>query len=64
MAAAGPAPSYSGYSYRERADRFIRELDAERIASIRAASSAVRFSTLREQIRTISFNSVEFYVLR
>lgn len=64
MAAAGSGPTYAGYSYRERADRFVRELDAVQIAALRAASSAVRFSTLREQIRTVAFTSVEFYVLR
>jgi hypothetical protein len=64
MAAAGPAPTYAGYSYRERADRFVRELDAERVAALRTASAAVRFNTLREQIRTIAFTFVEFYVLR
>ncbi len=64
MATAGSAPVYAGYSYRERADRFVRELNAEQIEAVRAASAAVRFSTLREQIRTIAFSSVEFYVLR
>jgi hypothetical protein len=64
MAAAGPAPSYAGYYYRERADLFVRDLNTEEIAAIRTAAAAVRFGTLREQIRTIAFTSVEFYVLR
>ena len=64
MAAAGTAPSYAGYSYRERADRFVRELGAAEVAALRAAAAAVRFSTLRDQVRTIDFRSVEFYVLR
>jgi hypothetical protein len=64
MAAAGPAPAYAGYCYRERADRFTRELNAEDAATLRAAAAAVRFSTIREQIRSMAFTSVEFYVLR
>ena len=64
MATAGSAPAYAGYSYRERADRFLRELNQEEVAALRALSAAVRFNTLREQIRTISFTAVEFYVLR
>jgi len=64
MAAAGPAPPYAGYSYREGADRFLRELDLPGVAAVRAAAAAVRFSTLQEQVRTIAFHSVEFYVLR
>jgi hypothetical protein len=49
VAASGPA--YSGYSYRERADRYRREFTSAEAERIRAAASAVRYSTLRDQIR-------------
>jgi len=56
--------AYSGYSYRDHADRYLRELtnsDAERI---RAASGAVKFSTVRELVRSVAFTHAELHVTR
>ena len=56
--------AYHGYSYRYRADRYLREftpLETERVC---AASEAIRFSTLRDQIRTVGFTQAELYVTR
>jgi hypothetical protein len=61
---AASAPVYAGYSYRDRADRYLRELalaDAERL---REAAATVQYSTLRDQIRTIAFTQAELYVPR
>lgn len=61
--AAGEA-RYAGYSYRERADRYSRELEHAEADAIRAASESVKFSTLRDQIRLAAFTSVELLVSR
>src|ERR1017187_366134 len=53
--------TYGGYSYKDRADRFWRELTVAQAERIRAGSDAVRFSTLREQVRREAFTQVEMY---
>ena len=58
------AMEYVSYSYREKCDRFLRELSHEEAAQIRAASEAVKFSTLREQIRTAGFRQAELFATR
>ena len=55
---------YSGYSYRERADRYTRELALAEAAAIRAAGESVKFSTLRDQIRLAGFTTAEMLVKR
>jgi hypothetical protein len=57
-------PAYAGYSYRERADRYLRELTQAEAERLRAGSEAVQFSTLREQIRSLAFVQAELYVTR
>lgn len=56
--------AYSGYSYRDRADRYVREFTRAEIELLRAASAAVRYSTLRDQIRSVGFQQAELYVSR
>jgi hypothetical protein len=63
IAGAGPA-QYAGYSYRDRADRYFRELTRDEAGRIREASAGVRYSTLREQIRTAAFVQAELFVRR
>ena len=58
------AAGYAGYSYRERADRFVREFSHAEAERLRAGSAAVRYSTLRDQIRTVGFVAAELYVER
>lgn len=56
--------SYRGYSYKDKADRYQRDLplaDAERV---RAAGELVRFSTLRDQVRTGNFTAMELWCTR
>jgi hypothetical protein len=55
---------YGGYSYKDRADRYWRELTVAESERIRAASDAVRFSTLRDQIRAVGFTQVELHTAR
>jgi len=57
-------PMYSGYSYRDRADRYWREFTHAETESIRAASETVRYTTLRAQIRSAGFQQAELYVTR
>ena len=62
VAASGPA--YSGYSYRERADRYLRRFTPAETERVRAAASAVRYSALRGQIRSAGFEQAELHVMR
>ena len=55
---------YVGYSYRDRADRFVRELSVAEADRLRAGSDAVKYNTLREQIRASGFTSAEIFVVR
>ena len=65
MAVAGtPDAAYGGYSYKDRADRYWRELTVAEAERIRAGSGTVRFSTLREQVRREAFTQVEMYCER
>jgi hypothetical protein len=62
VAASGPA--YSGYSYRDRADRYLRQFTPAETERVRAAATAVRYSALRDQIRSVGFVQAELYVTR
>ena len=62
VGASGPA--YCGYSYRDRADRYLREFTAVEAERVRAAAGAVRYSALRDQIRSVGFAQAELYVTR
>ncbi len=55
---------YAGYSYRERADKYVREFTLGEAESLRAAAAALKYSTLREQIRGSGFRSVELLAVR
>ena len=50
---------YGGYSYRERADRYLRDFTAAEVQKIHAGSSRVKYSTLREQILRTAFQHAE-----
>jgi hypothetical protein len=63
VVAAAP-PSYAGYSYRDRADRFVREFQLPEADRIRAGAAAVNYSTLRDLIRITAFVNAELYVTR
>jgi hypothetical protein len=63
VAAAGVA-AYAGYSYRERCDRYVKELSHAEVMRIRAAGESVTYSTVREQIRTVAFSQVELFTNR
>jgi hypothetical protein len=58
------APAYSGYSYRERADRYIRELTPSEREQIRGAGNLIRYTSLTEQVRTHQFTHAELMVKR
>jgi hypothetical protein len=63
VAGAGAA-TYGGYSYKDRADRYSRELTLAEAERIRGGSDAVRFSTLRDQVSTLAFTKLELYCRR
>jgi hypothetical protein len=58
------SPSYAGYSYRERADRYLREFTHDELAQLRAASGLVRYTILSDQIRNLGFTHAELYAKR
>ena len=62
-AAAGPT-RYLHYSYRDRADCYRLELSVIAAQKLSAAGEAVRYTTLREQIRSAAFTWAELYVER
>lgn len=62
--AASARATYGGYSYRDRADRYWRELTLAEAERIRMGSDTVRFSTLKEQIRAGGFTQIELYCKR
>ena len=63
LAAAGPM-AYGGYSYRDRADRFHRELTVAETTRVQGAADSVKFSTLRDQLRTVAFHAIEVFATR
>lgn len=62
--AAASSPAYTGYSYRERADRYRHAFTASEAERLRGASAAVRYSTLRDRIRTVEFRHADLYATR
>ena len=65
MEIAASAPlTYAGYSYRDRADRFQRSLTVAETTRLQAAGASVKYSTLRDQLRTIGFTSIEVFATR
>ena len=58
VAAAQPA-AYLGYSYRDRADRYLREFSYDEAKRIRELAGRVKFSTLRDRIRSAEFTQAE-----
>ena len=55
---------YREYSYRHRADCYRLELTSAAVERLRASSDSVRFTSLREQIRSVGFAWAELYVER
>ena len=60
---AGPV-TYSAYGYRDRADRYLREFTHTETERIRAAAPSVKYSTLRDLIRSVAFTHAELHVTR
>jgi hypothetical protein len=63
VAGAG-ALRYNGYSYRDRADRYTRDLTPEETARVRTAGGLLHYSTMRDQLRLVAFTSIELYAER
>ena len=58
------SPRYSGYSYRDRADRYRRELAIAERDHLRSAASLLRYSSLRHRVEAGGFTEVELTVPR
>jgi hypothetical protein len=63
LAAAGEI-QYLHYSYKDRADCYRFDMPLAAAAKLRAASEVVKYSSLREQIRSAGFVWAELYVER
>ncbi|HUE24298.1 MAG TPA: hypothetical protein VMQ86_21630 [Bryobacteraceae bacterium] len=63
LAAASEA-QYLHYSYKDRADCYRLDMPLAAAEKLRAASEAVKYSSLREQIRSAGFVWAELYVAR
>jgi len=59
-----PEPVYSGYSYREHADRYLREFTFAELGQLRTAGALVRYTSLSDQIRTFGYTQAELFVQR
>jgi hypothetical protein len=57
-------PAYAGFSYRDSIDRYLRELTVPETERLRERSRMVKYSTLRDQIRTVGFLQAELHALR
>jgi hypothetical protein len=55
---------YSDYSYRDRADLYIRDFRADEVERLRGAGEALRYRTLRDQIEVGGFGMAELYTSR
>jgi hypothetical protein len=64
MDVVGTGAAYAGYSYRERADRFVREIALAEAERLRNASAAISYSTLQGHVRTVAFTQAELIVTR
>jgi hypothetical protein len=64
MEVVGGGSAYVGYSYRDRADRFVREFTLPESDRLRAGSGMISYSTLKEQIKSVGFTQAELYVTR
>ncbi len=65
MNVAGSAlPEYAGYSYRDRADCYLRQFTAGEVAMLRAAGSYIAYRPIRDQVRSAEFSKAELYVSR
>ena len=62
--AAAAGAGYGGYSYKDRADWFRRELTVAETERIRSVSDAVRFSTMRDRLKAAAFSQLELYCRR
>jgi hypothetical protein len=58
------AQTYGGYSYRERADRYLREFTPAELAQLRTAAPLLRYTILSDQIRSQPFTRAELYATR
>lgn len=64
MEIAATGTMYGGYSYRYRADRFIREFKSDEAGRLREAAKMVRFNSLRDQIQNLALGQVDLLVRR
>jgi len=65
LAVIASAPvAYASYSYRDRADRYLRDFTHAETELIRAAAVSVKFSKLRDLIGSVAFTQAELHVTR
>ena len=55
---------YAGYSYRERADRYVLEIPPAQLERMKKSARLLRYATLEAQVRTGSVRQAVFLVRR
>jgi hypothetical protein len=63
-AVGGQAAAYVGYSYRDRADRYVRALSVDEAKRIQEAAERIKFSALRDRVRSAGFTQAELFAER
>jgi|SRR5581483_11248988 len=56
--------AYLGYSYRDRADHYVRELDPGEVEQLRTAGTRITDRALRGQMLAAPFSQAELYATR
>ena len=62
--AAEVGPRYAGYSYRQRADRYVLEIPPEQVEHLKRHAGLLRFSTLEAHVRRGGLRQLVFLVSR
>jgi hypothetical protein len=57
-------PQYSEYSYREHADLYQAVLSPADCERLRNEAGLLKYSSLRDQVRSLGFTSADLYVER
>ncbi len=64
LMSAAETAKYAGYSYKERADRYVREFSLSETRDLRVSAGSLKYSVLRNLIQTAPFTLAEYLVKR
>lgn len=64
MEVTGASVSYRGYSYRDRADCYLRQFTMDEIERLRGATAQIRQRAVRDAVCSAAFSQAELYAVR